>query len=171
MGFRGGTSGKEPACQCRGCKRHRFCSLGWEDPLEEDTATHSSILVWRIPWSKELGGLRSIGLQRVQHNWGNQLCWTNNNLQGSFLWPEFLSPCCRIQSHKLALNMPSKRGRAIYLETLETGLQNRTSITSGKDCLQNKRIHHRCLRSYQCSGVVNTALLSAAELWAGDNPI
>ena len=34
-------------------------SLGWEDPLEEGTATHSSILAWRIPWTKELGSLQS----------------------------------------------------------------------------------------------------------------
>ena len=38
-------------------------SLGWEDPLEEGTATHPSILVWEIPWTKKLGGLQSIGLQ------------------------------------------------------------------------------------------------------------
>ena len=38
-------------------------SLGWEDPLEEGVATHSSILAWRIPWREELGGLQSIGLQ------------------------------------------------------------------------------------------------------------
>ena len=40
-------------------------SLGWEDPLEEDTATHSSILAWRIPWTEEHGGLQSTGSQRV----------------------------------------------------------------------------------------------------------
>ena len=40
-------------------------SLDWEDPLEEGMATHSSILTWRIPWTEELGGLQSIGLQRV----------------------------------------------------------------------------------------------------------
>ena len=45
------------------------CSiLGWEDPPEEDTATHSNILVWRIPWTEEPGGLQSMGLQRVGHN-------------------------------------------------------------------------------------------------------
>ena len=37
-------------------------SLGWEDPLEEGMATHSSILTWRIPWTEEPGGLQSIGL-------------------------------------------------------------------------------------------------------------
>ena len=38
-------------------------SLGWEDPLEEGMATHSSILAWRIPWIEEPGGLQSMGLQ------------------------------------------------------------------------------------------------------------
>ena len=37
-------------------------SLGGEDPWEEDTATHSSILAWEIPWTEKLGGLQSIGL-------------------------------------------------------------------------------------------------------------
>ena len=38
-------------------------SLGWEDPLEEGVATHSSILAWRIPWTEEPGGLQSVGSQ------------------------------------------------------------------------------------------------------------
>ena len=42
-------------------------SLGWEDPLEEEMALHSSILVWRTPWSEESGGLQSWG-HRVRHN-------------------------------------------------------------------------------------------------------
>ena len=41
-------------------------SLGWEDSLEEGTATLSSILAWRIPWTEEPGGLQSIGLQENQ---------------------------------------------------------------------------------------------------------
>ena len=43
-------------------------SLGWEDPLQEDMATHSSILAWRIPWTEEPGGLQSTGSQRVGHD-------------------------------------------------------------------------------------------------------
>ena len=43
-------------------------SLGWEDPLEEEMATHSSILAQKISWRKEPGGLQSMGLQRVGHN-------------------------------------------------------------------------------------------------------
>ena len=42
--------------------------LGWEDPLEEGTTTHSSILAWRIPWTEEPGGLCSIRLQEAGHN-------------------------------------------------------------------------------------------------------
>ena len=43
-------------------------SLDQEDPLEVGMATHSSILAWRIPWTKESGGLQSIGSQRVGHS-------------------------------------------------------------------------------------------------------
>ena len=46
----------------------QLCSLGWEDPLEEEMATHSSILAWKIPWTEEPGKLQSIGSQRVGHN-------------------------------------------------------------------------------------------------------
>ena len=43
-------------------------SRGWEDPLEKEMATHSSILAWRIPWTEEPEGLQSTGLQRVGHD-------------------------------------------------------------------------------------------------------
>jgi len=42
-------------------------SLGWEDPLEKEMATPSSILAWKIPWTEEPGGLQSIGSQRAGH--------------------------------------------------------------------------------------------------------
>ena len=41
-------------------------SLGWEDPLEKEMATHSSILAWRIPWMEELGGLQSMGRKQLE---------------------------------------------------------------------------------------------------------
>ena len=64
-GFPGGTRGTGPACQCR---RHKTCvqSLGWEDPLEKEMATHSSILAWEIPRTEEIGGLESMRLQKYQ---------------------------------------------------------------------------------------------------------
>ena len=46
----------------------RVQSLGREDPLEKEMATHSSTLAWEIPWTEEPGGLQSMGSQRVEHN-------------------------------------------------------------------------------------------------------
>jgi len=46
-------------------------SLGWEVPLEKEMATYSSILAWRIPWAEEPGGLQSVVLQRVGHDWSD----------------------------------------------------------------------------------------------------
>ena len=43
-------------------------SLGWEDPLEKEMATHSSTLAWKIPWAEEPGRLQSKRLQRVRHD-------------------------------------------------------------------------------------------------------
>ena len=43
-------------------------SLGWEDPLEKEMATHSGILAWKIPRTEEPGGLQSMGSQRVRHD-------------------------------------------------------------------------------------------------------
>ena len=42
--------------------------LGWEDPLEKEIATHSSILAWEIPWTEEPGGLWSMELKRIRHD-------------------------------------------------------------------------------------------------------
>ena len=46
-------------------------SLGWQDPMEKGMGTHSCIFAWRIPWTEELGGLQSIGLQRIRHDWAH----------------------------------------------------------------------------------------------------
>ena len=46
----------------------RVRSLGREDPLEKEMATHSSTLAWKIPWTEKPGGLQSMGSQRVGHN-------------------------------------------------------------------------------------------------------
>ena len=51
----------------------RVPSLGREDPLEKEMATHSSILAWKITWMEELGWLLSMGSQRVGHDWATSL--------------------------------------------------------------------------------------------------
>ena len=43
-------------------------SLGWEDPLKKEMATHSSVLAWRIPWTEEFGRLQALGSQRIRHD-------------------------------------------------------------------------------------------------------
>ena len=48
-------------------------SLGWEDTLEKEMATHSSTVVWKIPWMEEPGRLQFTGSQRVAHNWATLL--------------------------------------------------------------------------------------------------
>ena len=64
LGFPGGSDGKDSACK----QEIWVQTLGQEDSLEKGLATHSSILVWKIPWTEEPGGLRPIGLQRVRHD-------------------------------------------------------------------------------------------------------
>ena len=54
----------------------RVQPLGWEDPLEKETATHSSNFAWKIPWTEEPGGLQSMGSQRVGHDWATSLHFT-----------------------------------------------------------------------------------------------
>ena len=46
----------------------RVRSLGWEDPLQEGMASHSSVLAWRIPWTEEPGGPQSLGSHKIRHN-------------------------------------------------------------------------------------------------------
>ena len=60
----------------------RVQSLGQEDPLEKEIATHSSIPAWKIPWVEEPGRLQSMGSQRVRHDWETSL-----NLYGPLLTP------------------------------------------------------------------------------------
>ena len=74
MGFPGGASGKEPACQCKTCKKLQVWSLGQEDALEEGMVTHSSILAWGTPWTEEPCGLQSLGSHRVRHDWSISAC-------------------------------------------------------------------------------------------------
>ena len=63
-GFPGGSVIKNPPTNAR----NMGSVLCWEDPLEEKMATHSNILVWRVPWTEEPGRLQSMGLKRVGHD-------------------------------------------------------------------------------------------------------
>ena len=67
-GFPGGSVVKDPPAM----QKMRVWSLGWEDPLKEESTTSFSKLVWRIPWTEALGGLQSIESQRVRHDWATE---------------------------------------------------------------------------------------------------
>ena len=56
--------------------------LGWEDPLEQGLATHSSILAWKIPWTEKPDGLQSMGLQRIGQDWSDSILMTSSPSKG-----------------------------------------------------------------------------------------
>ena len=85
----GGSNSKESACSAEGL----VWSLSWEDPLVKGMDTNSSILAWRIPWTEEPGGLESLGLQRVGHNWATKHTHMHNYALGhSYFF------CCLIKT-------------------------------------------------------------------------
>ena len=61
-------------------------SLGWEDPLEEGMATHSSVLAWKVPWTEEPGRPESVGSRRVRHEWSDY-ARTHTHSKESWNWP------------------------------------------------------------------------------------
>ena len=65
MGFPGGALIKNPPAN-QETQGMQFPSFSWQDPLEKEIATQSSIFAWEIPWTEEPGGLQSMGLQKSQ---------------------------------------------------------------------------------------------------------
>ena len=90
LGSPGGSDSKESSCNV-GAPASIPGWDPWEDPLEKGMATHSSILAWRIPWTEEPGGLQSMGLQRVGHD------WVTNTLHA--IW------CPRFDCHLITLEL------------------------------------------------------------------
>ena len=84
-------------------------SLCWEDPLEKEMATHSSILTWRIPWTEEPNGLQSMGSQKVGHNWAtNTFTFTTYEVLWCVLTTSY--PLCSSQR-----KFPSCHSRVLHL--------------------------------------------------------
>ena len=82
----GRRSGKESACQCSRHTRQGFNPWVEKIPLEEEMATHSSTIAWKIPWREEPDGLQSMGSQRVRHNWGHTHTQWNQYGSGDRNW-------------------------------------------------------------------------------------
>ena len=114
-------------------------SLGWEDPLEKEIATHSCILDWRIPQTEEPGGLQSLGSQRVRHDWmtntvtclrenPGQLvsCWwkahTWDLIDLVWVGPGLLRDCCRDPRPTVCRTRPAEPHLGSSAAPLEEGL-------------------------------------------------
>ena len=106
-------------------------SLGLEGPLEEEMATHFSILAWEIPWTEEPGGLQSVGLQESDTTW--QL---NNNKSGQRLKGFFMSKWEEIRivwkSYLEAMSASQTNSASAYFSLRVLENVNQT-------CLKNKR--------------------------------
>ena len=81
-------------------------SLGWEDPLEKEMAAYSSILAGKIPWTEEPGGLQSIRLQRVRHDWATEHCM-HRAVQSVGEAAENTNGACTSEAHRGNVIYPS----------------------------------------------------------------
>ena len=79
-------------------------SLGWQDPLEKEMATHSSTLVWWIPWMEEPAGLQSTGSQRVGHDWVTSLHFKLLLLLSCYYYRLFPFHCQFSNKHQIYKN-------------------------------------------------------------------
>ena len=137
-----------------------FQPLGQKDPLEKRMGFRSSILAWRIPWTEEPGGLQSISLQRVGHDWA-----TFTHSWGTHSWSFF--------HHSNLLQMPEDH-KMVNIEffwwssqlTTYSGLPSYTSSSSLSSPLQNPLNHRYTVYSLATPGpnalfmvwVISTAL-------------
>ena len=127
-GFPGGSDGKESVCNAR-VSFSGVWSLGGEDPLEKEKATHFSILVWSIPWTEEPDGLQSMGSQRIRHDWASNT-FTFQYLQynpwisiGGFTFSQKQTPP-RIFAFPLnEVSLPFQMRSLYYCEVTVTALQ------------------------------------------------
>ena len=101
-------------------------SLGQEDPLEKEMASHSSINAWKIPWTKEPGGLQSMGSQRVGHDWVTSFHFTskisrNCPLSGTSPLPPGISKHLRVFSGLLQYSLNGFPSALVLLKSVFTG--------------------------------------------------
>ena len=111
-----------------------FWSLGWEDPLEKEMATHFSILAWRISWTEEPGGLQSVGSQRVGHDWRDLAC--TSILAWEILWTEESGGATvhESQKNRTQLSDWTRKTTNIYIcwWTFALNIVNRLAINVGE---------------------------------------
>ena len=139
----------KPACQSRRGKRHSSI-LGQEDPLEECMATHSSILVWRIPWAEEPGMPCSIGLQKVR-----QLKWLSTHAH-TFLWCRY--KCLQSESESHSVVSDSLRPHVLYSPWISPGQNTGVGRLSLLTIAQKRTLQSHLNLNLEVSFSLNTYL-------------
>ena len=154
-------------------QKTRILSLGQEDPLEKGMATHSSILAWRTPWTEEPGGLQSMGLQTVSHDWVTDTTFCQEKPRQSM--PFYLpTPCVELSLFYSTVDGPidvERLGVIFYRRNWSGFLKAVWTIrgiaTQGAFCVRSQ--HRSALWStltlkllFAQSRMVSTALLSLA---------
>ena len=118
----------------------RVRSLGWEDPLEKEMATHSSTLAWKIPWTEKPGRPQSAGSQRVGHNWATSLHyeysqwkWWNSSwaISNPKRW------CCESAALNMSANLENSSGH-------RTGKDQFSFQSQRKAMPKNAQTTHNC---------------------------
>ena len=121
-------------------------SLGWEDPLEKDMATHSSILAWEIMWTEETGWPQFIMSQRVGHDWSNLACmqweiWCLFELCLFLIFPylfiyfglyQVLVAACRLLITLCRLNCSSGMGNSCGILAPQPGIKPTSPALAGE---------------------------------------
>ena len=131
LGFPGGTSVKEPACQCKRCKRRGFGPWVGKISWRRKMSTHSSVLAWRIPWTEELGGLQSVHwvtTEATKH--AHMVTYCNQTSHGDHFKPYIntKSLCCVTEIHILLwvnytskINSQKKRSDLWFTRSVKEG--------------------------------------------------
>ena len=110
----------------------RVQSLVWEDPLEKEMATHSSIFAWRIPWTEEPGRLQSTGWQRVGHDWASSFHFTSPKIK-SFNSTELHPASIFIKLHRASFSVhpdwQAGRWLSVHNQIVDRDLNRAFSVT------------------------------------------
>ena len=119
VGFPGGALVKNSAANA-GDVRDGVWSLSWEDPLEEEMTTHSSILAWKIPWTEEPHGLPSMGSQVVRHDWAHTNTQMYRRTNGEHLsihtlWPNHFTSLCSSDRYTCTFACADIIANSIYI--------------------------------------------------------
>ena len=135
----------------------RVRSLGWEDPLEKEMVTHSSILAWKIPRTEKSGRLQSMGSQRVGHDWATSLHIWNKCKFEIYIWN---SSDSTEHTHlrvvfrgKMVQNETENAGRQHYLSGIPQGSSGSYACTTCVPCCVSSLNWLMCARVVGSRGV------------------